>query len=351
MMASFVVPDILHAGTDCGYDGAFEKRDFVAMNRVLVTGAGGFVGRRLLSRLTHADAEVRATSRGQPPAFIQDRMEWVPADLTEESLNFRDLCAGCGSIVHLAGLAHRPGAARNEYELHNTIVTRRLGEAAVNTGVRHFLFVSTAKVHGEGFPPENEQEAYTGTDAPSPRDDYAASKLEAEQALLDIADGSVMRVTILRPPLIYGPGVRANFLQLMRFIDKGVPLPLASVENRRSLMFVDNLCDLIARILESPVASSRVYGVSDAVLSTPDLIRSIASGLSVSPKLFPFPLALLQLAGRLTGRRGMVDRLTQSFVIDDTDVRRDFHWQPLVSLEEGMRVTGEWYRKATSYKL
>lgn len=319
------------------------------MNRILVTGAGGFIGRRLLSRLMQADAAVRMTSRGNPPELIQERMEWVPADLTDESLNLRDLCSECDAVVHLAGLAHRPGAGKAGYDLMNAVATRRLGEGAAAAGVKHFLFMSTAKVFGDGYPPEEEREDYSEFDEPAPEDEYAASKLKAEKALLDMADGSGMRVTVLRPPLVYGPGVRANFLQLMRIVEKGMPLPLASVNNLRSLMFVDNLCDLIHRILERPEQSSGIYGVADTALSSPDLVRAVAGGLDMKPRLFSLPLPVLDIVGRLTGRRGMIERLTRSFVIDDAAVRRDFDWQPPISLEEGMQVTGEWYRKATGY--
>ncbi len=130
----------------------------------------------------------------------------------------------------------------------------------------------------------------------------------------------------------------------MRIVDKGIPLPLASVNNLRSLIFVDNLCDLIHRILERPDQSRGVYGVADTALSAPDLVRAIAGGLSVQPRLFSMPLSVLNIIGSLTGRRGMIERLTQSFVIDDAAVRRDFDWRPPVSLEEGMRVTGEWFK-------
>lgn len=319
------------------------------MNRILVTGADGFIGRRLLSRLAQADAAVRTTSRGTPPELIQERMEWVPADLTDASLDLRDLCSECDAVVHLAGLAHKPSAKESDYHLHNYDATRRLAEAAAAAGVTHFLFISTAGVFGSSYPPDSDFDGYSENDPPQPRDAYAASKARAENFLIEIAGSSGMLYTILRPPLVYGPGVPANFLQLMRGVAAGLPLPLASVNNLRSLIFVDNLCDLIHRVLDKAEKSGGIYGVADTALSSPDLVRAVAGGLAVKPRLFSVPLPVLNIVGSLIGRRGTIERLTQSFVIDDTAVRRDFDWQPPVSLEEGMKVTGEWYRKATSY--
>jgi len=316
------------------------------LTRILVTGAGGFIGRRLLARLAHSEMEVRATSRGNPPALIGDGMEWMPADLTDDAEDLHKMCEECDAVAHLAALAHRPSARESDYHLHNHEATRRLAQAAAEAGVTHFLFISTAGVFGGGYPPDSDFEGYCEDDPPRPRDAYAASKARAEESLIRIAGSTAMTGTILRPPLVYGPDVPANFLQLMRGVAGGLPLPLASVNNRRSLMFVDNLCDLIHRVLDRADPSGGIYGVADMALSAPELVRVIAGGLSVKPRLFPVPLPVLKAAGTLTGRRGMIERLTQSFVIDDSAVRRDFDWQPPVSLEEGMRVTGEWFRNS-----
>jgi nucleoside-diphosphate-sugar epimerase len=313
------------------------------LNRILVTGAGGFIGTRLLSRLCSEPVAVRAVVRRSGVESTDGNIEWMQAELAGDKGCLTALCRDCESIVHLAGLAHNPGSNASRYRLHNTEVTRRLAEAAASAGVNHFLFMSTAKVYGEGFKPVNGDQIYNDACRPDPKDEYSASKLKAENALLEIAERTGMRCTILRPPLIYGPGVRANFLRLMRAVEKGTPLPLGSVVNRRSLIHVDNLSDLICRALQATDSGGKVYGVSDLVMSTPELIRSIALALDVRPRLFPFPVKLLELLGRVAGQGRAIERLTRSFVVDDTALRRDLGWQPLITPQEGMRETATWY--------
>lgn len=312
------------------------------MTRVLVTGASGFVGSRLLARLSQEDMQVRALYRNQKPEAPEGlAIDWLPLDLGEPDAIYDPAVRDCNAVVHLAGQAHDPAAEDASYELLNYSVTRRLAQSAAASGVRHFLFISTIKVNGGDY--DFIERSYSDNDRAAPEGRYGQSKWRAELALREVCDTSGMRCTILRPPLIYGPGVKANFLALMKVVRRRWPLPLAAIDNRRSLMYVDNLCDVIVRLLQQEPIDNRTYVVKDETLSTPDLIRAIAAGLEVDPKLFSLPVSLLKMAGTLTGKREMVDRLTRSLVVDDSALRRDLNWQPPVSLEQGMRETAEWF--------
>ena len=252
--------------------------------RILVTGAGGFIGSHLRPALAAAGHELRTAPEG------------------------------CGAVVHLANIAH---ASASPAELHRVNVEGTIAQAraARAAGVRRFIYLSSIK-------------------AAHPEDAYGRAKSIAEQALLQMEG---LEAVILRPPLVYGPRVKANFLALLRAIDRGWPLPLASIDNRRSLIYVGNLIDAILRCLGGP-AQGRTYAVSDgAPLSTPELCRAVGRALGRPVRLFPFPPALLALAP------GMA-RLVQSQVADDAAIRAELGWRPPFSFEEGLRRTAEWYR-------
>jgi len=252
--------------------------------RVLVTGAGGFIGSHLCPALAAAGHELRASVEG------------------------------CDAVVHLANIAHTSASAADlqRVNVEGTIAQAR---AALAAGVRRFIYLSSIK-------------------AAQPEDAYGRAKSIAEQALLQMEG---LEAVILRPPLVYGPRVRANFLALMRAIDRGWPLPLASIENRRSLVYVGNLVDAILACLGGR-AQGRTYAVSDgAPVSTPQLCRAIGRALGRPARLFPFSPALLGLVP------GMA-RLVQSQVADDAAIRAELGWRPPFSFEEGLRRTAEWYR-------
>jgi len=288
------------------------------------------VGLRLLGRQSPAIE----------PSYANN-IEYRRFDLADRTIDYQPLLEGCDAVVHLAGKAHDPAANASLYNELNHVATRRLAEAAAEAGVRHFLYVSTIKVNGgeqrDGVPP------YTEASPVEPTDAYALSKWQGEQALRASGVATGMRHTILRPPLIYGPGVKANFRSLMRLVHRGVPLPLASVSNQRSLLYVDNLCDVICRLLERESHENSTYVIKDETLSTPGLIRAMAEGLDVKPRLFSLPVSLLRLAGKMTGKQSMIDRLTGSLVVDDSVLRRDLDWQPPVSLEQGVKETAAWF--------
>jgi len=212
---------------------------------------------------------------------------------------------------------------------------------ATKFGVRRFIYISSIKVNGEGS-----DIPYTERDALAPKDPYGTSKWEAEQALTKVASETDLEIVMIRPPLVYGPSVRANFLRMLEIVERGIPLPFASVNNRRSLIYLGNLVDAIMICMTHPKAAGQTYMVSDgADVSTPELIRRVASALDRPSRLIPFPSAVMKLAGRFTGKSETVDRLLGSISADITKIRRDLGWKPPYTLDEGLKETADWYRK------
>ena len=207
-------------------------------------------------------------------------------------------------------------------------------DAALRTGVGRFVYVSSIKVNGEST---EGRAPFTAEDAPNPQDPYGASKREAEDLLRDATRSSAMDHVIVRPPLVYGPGVLANFAALVRAVERGIPLPLASIENARSLVSVQNLADLVVTATTSGAATRRTFLVSDDHdLSTPQLVRSIGAAIGVRPRLVPCPASLLRAIGRLTGRSGMSERLCGSLQVDIAATRSTLGWAPPLTVEQSM---------------
>jgi nucleoside-diphosphate-sugar epimerase len=239
--------------------------------------------------------------------------------------------------VHLAARVHMTGedAARAlpRFRAVNTAGAASLARAARRAGVGRFVFASTTTVYGDrslGRP-------FDESSCTAPATPYAQSKLEAERELAEILGGSATELVVLRSPLVYGPGAKGNFARLVRLVQRGVPLPLASVRNRRSLVFVENLVDAIVRVLDHPAAAGRTYVVSDGEeVSTPDLIAKIAAALGRPSRLFAFPPALLRLAGTLLGRGDETSRLLGDMAVDGSRIRRELGWAPPYSLDEGL---------------
>ena len=285
--------------------------------RVVVTGASGFIGQSLCPALRARGHEVMALDRaatGELAGFAG----W-PAHL-----------AGAHAVVHLAALAHSRDVDEARLRAVNVDAALALGAAAAAAGVR-MLLMSSVKVLGEETPGP----AFDDASLPAPQDAYARAKAEAEAALRAVPG---LALTVLRPPLVYGPGVKANFLALLGAVARGWPLPLASIHNRRSLVFAGNLADAVVRCLEAPAASGRSYGVTDGVpMSTPALCRALGEALDRPARLFPCPLALLEIAPP-------AKKLTRSLVIDDSAIRRELGWAPPHRFEDGLRLTAEWFR-------
>jgi nucleoside-diphosphate-sugar epimerase len=312
---------------------------------VVVTGAAGFVGQALCAKLA-ADGRahrgiVRAASahalHGTPQVALGD-LAAAPEAALAAALD------GARAVVHLAGRAHLQGAAAADVEAYraaNVVATARLASAALRAGVERFVLASTIKVHGEASAPGRPLRA---TDPPAPRDAYARSKLDAERALAQACAGTPMAPIVLRTPLVYGPGVRGNFLRLLDAVAREARLPLGAIANRRDLLYVGNLVAAIVALVDAGEAAPGAWLVTDGEpVATPELVRRIARALDVEPRLLAVPVALLRLAGALAGRSGEIARLAGSLELDGAPLRQLVGPAPF-TLDEGIAATARWWR-------
>lgn len=315
---------------------------------VLVTGASGFIGARLVTALIRAGVPVRRSLSPRRAAGRAPDADEVAYDLTADEQALAPLVAGCGAVVHLAGLAHEAGRGRGDEDFHaaNVAATERLARAAVHGGARRFVFMSTAKVFGERSPRDHSLDEH---DPPRPHGPYARSKWAAEQAIARVAAQAGLEPVILRPPLVVGPGVKANFLQLVDAVARGVPLPLARVRNARSLVGVDNLVAAIERCLFDVRAPGETFVVADpAPLATPELVRAIAAALGVRARLWPVPVSLLEAAARLAGRGAALEKITGDFVVAAHRLETTLDWRAAVPLSVTLAETAAWYRSVAA---
>lgn len=308
------------------------------MEKLLVTGASGFVGAALCQALLARDVpfvpcvrKLGAAHMPGPTAFetgdLFGPVDWMPA------------LAGCSVVVHLAARVHmmQEQAADPEavYQAMNVDATMRLAEQAAEQGVRRFIFVSSVKVNGErtlGRP-------FRADDPPAPEDAYGRSKLAAELALQSWATRTGTELVIVRPPLVYGPGVRANFLRLMQLVKSGVPLPLGGIRNRRSMVALDNLVDFLLLCATHPSAAGATWMVSDnRDLSLPELITLIATAMCRPARLLPVPAGLLAAGAALLGRRAAAGRLLDSLQVDVRPALERLGWTPPLDVETGIRL-------------
>ncbi len=306
--------------------------------KILVTGSNGFVGRAICSALEGRPHDVIRVVRKSitpwetPIGEVNESTDWSPI-----------MRSGIEVVVHLAGRVptFNDGVSNGDdhHAAINTMGTANLARQCLQHGVRRFIFISTVKVLGEG-----KEEIYRANDCAMPADAYAKSKWEAEQALWQIATGTQMEVVVIRAPLVYGPGVKGNFLRLMQAVDKKRPLPFGAVKNRRSLIYVGNLSEAICACLEHPGAAGNTFLVSDDDdVSTPELVRQIAAHLGRQPFLFPVPTQWLLWAGSFFERRDAVDRLLNCFYLDTSSIRTVVGWRPPYTRQQGLRATVLWY--------
>ncbi len=316
--------------------------DGLMHTKVLVTGATGFVGKVVCDRLRTRGLAVVTSRRTASSAPAGPRTE-VSFDLAKpENLNVEEL-RGIDAVVHLAARVHVMDRRRDDDEYFrqfNVIATERLAQLAAAAGVRRFVFMSTIKVNGEA----TTGAAFKACDAPSPVGAYAMSKYLAERALGAVSARTGLSVVVIRPPLVYGPGVGGNFLRMMRLVDRGWPLPFARVRNQRSYVNVWNLADLVGRALVHPIAGGQTLLISDGTpVSTADLVRRLAAGFGKSPRLVGVPEFALRGAARILGRKDDLDRLCGSLVVDDHATRALLGWDAPVSMDEGIARTVAWY--------
>lgn len=314
----------------------------------LVTGANGFVGTALCVHLLERGRPVRAVVRRAESASLPAGLEVVAAPRVLEGEFPAALLDGIDAVVHTAARVHVMDDTASdplaEFRRVNVAGTLRLARRAAEAGVRRFVFVSSIKVNGERT---DRDRPFTADDPPAPVDPYGISKLEAEEGLRALASGGGMEVVIIRPVLVYGPGVKGNFAAMMRWLHRGVPLPFGTVENRRSLVAVENLAHLLATCVEHPAAANRTFLVSDAHdLSTPELLRRTAAALGVKPRLLPVPPGLIAMASRMLGRQAVAQRLMGSLQVDVTATRSLLGWMPPVPIDEALRRTAAAYLAA-----
>lgn len=330
--------------------------------RVLVTGASGFIGQALCKALVKSSHSVRRAVRAgtsnDKNGYLHTSGRAVDLVVTENhevaetiaigsigpETNWADALTGVETVVHLAARVHvLKERARNplaEFHLVNVAGTERLARMAASAGVRRLVYVSSIKVNGE----RTHESPFRENDTPEPQDAYGLSKWEAEQALLKIAAETGLEVVIVRPPLVYGPGVGGNFLRMMNWINRGIPLPLGSIRNSRSLIYLGNLVDALVTCVTHPRAAGMTFLVSDGEdVSTPELIRRLAQVMERRSRVFPFPPALLRLAGLLTGKSAEVERLLSSLRVDSSKIRGKLQWTPSFSMTQGLRETAAWY--------
>jgi nucleoside-diphosphate-sugar epimerase len=312
------------------------------MNKVLVTGATGFVGWHLCERLQREGYEVRRAVRRRSGSGC----EFAVGDINSTT-DWMEALAGVETVYHLAARVHvgceKSADALEASRAVNLYGTERLARSCVTAGVRRLVFASTVKVNGE----QTATVPFSEIDTPAPQDAYSIAKLEAELALKKIAGETGLEAVIVRPPLVYGAGVGANFMRLFRLVDRGIPLPFARVDNRRSLVYVGNLVDAMLCCGTHSRAGGEIFMVSDGEdISTPELIRRIAGALDLRAHLWPCPEYLLRLAAKLAGKSSEIERLLGSLVMDSSKIGRRLGWSPPYSMREGLARLSRWYISA-----
>jgi nucleoside-diphosphate-sugar epimerase len=314
------------------------------MHPVLVTGATGFVGSRLAQRLAQGKWPVRAAVRRDADA-LPFGIEVATVGEIDGTTDWRSALDGVATVIHCAARAHilhetneDPAAS---FRRVNTDGTLNLARQALDAGVSRFVFVSTIGVLGN----ETIDRPFRSDDPPAPGSVYAASKLEAEEGLHSLVRSAEMKVVIVRPPLVYGPGAPGNLSRMLRWLAMGMPLPLGAIENRRSLVGLDNLVDFLVRCAEHPAAANRTFLVSDGEdVSTPALLRAVGEAAGLRVRLFPVPPRLLTLVARIVGKPELAQRLCGSLQVDASEAIRLLDWVPPMSLSAGLRLMGEQYK-------
>lgn len=311
---------------------------------VLVTGADGFVGRHLCPALAQRGYKVRGSvQRAELAAEVQAEEVVVAGDLgpdTDWAAPLKDVDA----VIHLAARAHvlreTSDNPASNFRRVNVLGTERLARMAASAGVRRLVFLSSIGVNG----PATAGSPFTEADEPRPSGPYAASKWEAEERLRAVSAETGLEIAVVRAPLVYGPGVPGNFLRLLGLVKRGLPLPLGSVSNRRSLIYAENLADLLVRCVECPEASGELFlACDDEVLSTPALVRALAAAMGARAALFPCPVALLRCAAAALGRADLIDKLCGSLQVDAGKAMRRLGWKPPVSAGAGLERTARWF--------
>ena len=310
------------------------------MNKILVTGASGFIGQSLCETLSKSGRSVLGAVRNLNSILINKNIKYISVGDIAFKKNWKDLLVEVDCIVHCAGKAHLIHEKKNLdiYRLVNIEGTKHLAEQAAKSGVKKLVFLSSVKVNGENTNGKTNSKIFTNNDLPAPKDAYSISKFEAEKILWNISTKTGLEVVVVRLPLVYGTSVPANLKRLIKLISTGLPLPFSLINNQRSLIGIDNLVDVILRCIDHPNAKNKTFLVSDDEdLSTPDLIKLIAKEMGCSVSLFPVPIPWLKFFSFFIGRQSDIGRLTGSLQVDTDYTKKLLDWTPPTSVEEGFR--------------
>ncbi len=307
---------------------------------ILVTGGSGFVGSILVPELLRQSYSVKLLLRKSYPKMHLKCKKFIIDDY--KTSNYKKIFQKTDVVIHLAGRAHvmsNKGDSLFEYRKVNLDMTRTIARHAALSGVKRFIFISSIKVNGEFT---SSSSKFLPDDKPNPKDAYGISKMEAEFALIQLGKETGMEIVIIRPPLIYGPGVKANFLSLMKLLYINLPIPLGNIKNKRSLVFVGNLVNLISKLIDHPKAANQIFLISDNCdVSTSTLLRSISLLLGKNVKLFSVPNFVLNAFFFLIGKKDLSQRLLASLTIDMTKTKKLLGWSPPYSFEEGIKSTAQ----------
>lgn len=310
------------------------------MINILVTGASGFLGVHLCRAFRKSDGlQLTACVRDGRVIQVEDNIKIAKVASIDAGTEWNDAVENQDLVIHTAARAHimhdEVANTLSEYRKINVDGTLNLARQAAAAGVKRFIFISSIKVNGEST---RSGPAYQAEDIPVPEDDYGISKWEAEQGLLKIAAATNIEVVIIRPPLVYGPGVKGNLAGLFKLVKAGMPLPLGAIRNKRSLVAIDNLVDLIATCIEHPAAANQIFLAGDGKdLSTTELLRLTAKAMGKPSRLIPVPASLLLFGATLLGKKAVAQRLLGSLQVDISKTREVLGWEPPVTVEEGLR--------------
>lgn len=309
------------------------------MRKILVTGANGFVGAELCRTLMARKIPVIGTIRRKAVSSFEFQIGNL-----DEATNWSDALLDCDVVIHLAARVHIMKDDNNDplaaYRKVNVDATINLAKQAAESGVQRFIFVSSVKVNGE----ITDDHPFTGSDVPNPVDPYGQSKFEAECALRELSQHTGMELVIVRPPLVYGPNVRANFLKLMKLIKLGLPLPLGKIKNHRSMIALDNLVDLLILCTEHPRAGGQIFMASDGEdLSISELVSRIAQAMGRNVILLPLPSKMIEICAGLIGKTAITDRLLGSLQVDISQSREMLNWTPPVSVDMAIKKTVSYF--------
>lgn len=313
--------------------------------KFMISGAGGFVGKALCAELFRRGQSVSAAVRSGNSLI--ENTEVIVVGAIDSETNWADALRDVDVVIHLAARVHvmRESATDPlaEYLKVNLHGTSNLARQAACSGAKRLVYVSSIKVNGEQT---SATQSFTELDEPSPQDFYSVSKWQAEQALWRIAQETGLEIVVVRPPLVYGPGVKGNFAQMLAIAAKHIPLPFASVHNRRSLIYLGNLVDVLIACSTHSVAAGQTYLVCDGEdVSTPDLLRQLRDAMGYPAHLLPFPPGWLRTLGKLSGKSDQVERLLGSLQVDSGKIRRDLNWVPPYTLQQGLQATAESHRR------